>query len=541
MKVHSWLLTKKRGMHRTDSLLLGVITEFVFAVFCISAGIIGLVWIFTFFILPEWRVHERYERVECTFVDSRITPRTVLGNLPISAGTENAQSIFEDSGETPEERLIAEEDSDSKNAGKVHSEGKKKNSRSAEISEKNTEKDSGNDSVKDFSGEKRSEKKRGEKKNFPERMVEEIRTNLQDYCYWPEMQLRYNVDGVERTNWTLNFGSIIQNSDFPTEESARQFLSQWQNGKTYEGYYNPENPDQIVIIYGWQWENYIALVIPVSLFLIGFGILIHALSTPRSGSKESSAVRAAGGTARDGVVPPLEHQAFPYVPQIEDITDSPGIRLAFRLPIIDSPAWTLCILACVTLAWNFGCVLFLTVIACSFLQTVADGLMLLYLAPFLLVGVWLFIHTSTRIRNATAIGPTLVEVDEFPLLPGRTVRMFLSQRGEKRINWLNIVLICEEEAVFTHGTNTRREKQRVYQQLIFGEEGIDVTQEKSFDVEIPLTIPHDAMHSFVAPRNQINWRILIQGTAGCYPMFERSFPLVVYPAAVSGGSVEEKI
>ncbi len=492
MKVHSWLLTKKRGMHRTDSRTLGVITEFAFAFFCVSAGLVGLFWIFTFFILPEWQVHERFEKVQCTFLDSRISKRSALGIALKEEETENSQSIFEDSGNTPEENLISEEKSSKKTA----------------------------DSNTIHPG-------------LPERVVNGIRVNLHDICYWPELQLKYKVGEVERTNWTSGFGSIIQSSDFPDEESAQSFLAQWKKGETYDGFYNPENPDQIVIMHGWRWENYIALVIPVSLLLIGAGVLIHAFTIPHAGSKESSAAHGAKrGVLESAASANVNFTQYPYIPQIDDITDSPGIHFAYRLPIIDSPAWTLCILVFATLTWNFGCVLFLTIAACSFLQTFSDCLLLFYLFPFLLFGIWLMVHTLTQIRNATAIGPTIMEVEDFPLLPGRTVRMFLSQRGEQRINWMNVVLICEEEAVFTHGTNTRREKQRVFQQLIFGEEGIDVSQEKSFDVEIPLTIPSDAMHSFAAPRNQINWRVLIQGTTGLFPMFERIFPLVVLPGKI---------
>ena len=133
------------------------------------------------------------------------------------------------------------------------------------------------------------------------------------------------------------------------------------------------------------------------------------------------------------------------------------------------------------------------------------------------------------------MGPTIAEISSFPLFPGQQVQVFLSQGGECPLQWLNVVLICEEEAVFTHGTNTRREKLRIYQRLIFGEERVDITPACAFDVEFPLEIPKEAMHSFLSPHNQINWRLIVQGKVGKFPMFERVFPLIVYPEIQEAG------
>ena len=447
---------------------MGIIVEFAFAVFCVLAGVIGMLWLLFFSVLPEWRIHERYEKTVCTLLDSRIVPRTVLGNHPLPEETETP-SLFEDAP-----------------------------------------------------NEKDSEPKRS-KFN-----VKNLRSKLQDVYYLPEMQLKYSVNGVERTNWTSNFGALARSSRFATRESAQVFLGQWTKGKNYYCLFNPEAPDQVVMMRGWHWENFFALTIPVSLIFMGLGMMLHALTVPRiGGSKELAAVQTLTRNRLENDQVPEEK--FPFIPSVGDIMDSPGIRLPYRLPMIDSPAWTLGVLAAVTLTWNAGCVIFLTIIACSFLQTFADWLLFFYLFPFLGVGPWLFVHTFVEFRNATMVGPTIAEISSFPLIPGQQVRVFLSQGGERPLQWLNVVLICEEEAVFTHGTNTRREKLRIYQRLIFGEERVDITPDCAFDVEFPLEIPNEAMHSFISPHNQINWRLIVQGKVGKFPMFERVFPLIVYP------------
>ncbi len=526
MKDRSWLLVKKRGNHRTDSRLVGLIAEFSFAGFCILAGVVGLLWIWFFYILPEWRIHERYEKTVCELVDCRISPRTVLGNHPVLK--ENGE-FFEDNAGGEFFDKSERKNIDSRALQKEEVSGF--SSAEEEMNAPENEDSIGNSGVKG--------QERFVGKDAVSGSVFSVRNlaSLGDRYYLPEMQLKYHVGGVERTNWTSSFGSITRFSSFPTEESAKEFLSLFRIGRKYDCLFNPEDPDEVVIMRGWQWENFFALIIPSSLFLIGLGVGIHALTAPRpGGSKEKTAILTAGLKVLEREN--LPHGEFPNLPPIDEITDSPGVRLAYRLPIIDSPVWTLCILVAVTLAWNAACLVFLTIAACSFLLTLADWMTLAYLIPFLGVGIWLLIFTFIQLRNATVIGPTLMEIENFPIFPGKSVHVFLSQGGGRPIQWLNAILVCEEEAVFTHGTNTRRERQRVYQRLIFGEESIKTTRDQAFEVMFPLEIPRGAMHSFTSPRNQIHWRIIVQGKIGRYPMFERSFPLVVYPENSIGREIK---
>ena len=54
---------------------MGIIVEFAFAVFCVLAGVIGMLWLLFFSVLPEWRIHERYAKTVCTLLDSRVVPK----------------------------------------------------------------------------------------------------------------------------------------------------------------------------------------------------------------------------------------------------------------------------------------------------------------------------------------------------------------------------------------------------------------------------------------------------------------------------------
>ncbi|MBQ4142353.1 MAG: hypothetical protein IJD43_02650 [Thermoguttaceae bacterium] len=468
MKEHSWLFTKKRGEHRTDSQRVGLAAELAFSAVCILAGAAGLIWLMTFYVIPEWKIHSQYKEVDCTLVAVRCLPRTILGNRPILQETVEDPSNFE----------------------------KEYFSREGEA-----------------------------KKTEKTELVPNLGLHFQEIYYLPEMQLKYSAGGAERTVWTLVFDSVTRFSKFPTEESAEEFLKNWKVGERYDCLIDPKDPDQVVFIQDWQWENFLALIVPASLVFIGVGIGIHALTAPRySVSKERNAFYAAFRPQVDGEC--SFGDEFPYVPDVREIIDSPGIRLAYRLPILDSPAWVLFIQTLVVLLWGMGCVGFLVLTALNFRENGA-WLLFCYLIAFLAVGVWLVGHTYVQLRNATAV--TLLEIEPFPIVPGTPARLFLSQSGRRLLSWINVILVCEEEVVFTHGTNTRREKQRVYQRLIFGDHGIPMTDKSAFEAEFLLDVPSTAMHSFVSEHNQICWRVIVQGKLSGIPMFERSFPIIVCP------------
>ncbi|HMC11219.1 MAG TPA: hypothetical protein VKH44_08005, partial [Pirellulaceae bacterium] len=41
--------------------------------------------------------------------------------------------------------------------------------------------------------------------------------------------------------------------------------------------------------------------------------------------------------------------------------------------------------------------------------------------------------------------------------------------------------------------------------------------------------PPTAMHSFQSPHNLVRWKLVVRGEAETWPLFERGFPIVVYP------------
>jgi len=272
------------------------------------------------------------------------------------------------------------------------------------------------------------------------------------------------------------------------------------------------------------------LVVPVSLSLIGAGGLLFAWlhwgkSVERRAAlakkvQESELLGGNGHGAGD----------YPYVPQMKRITDSPGTRLRFRLPVDISPGWSLLgvLIACVF--WNGIVGVFVALAINDYLRGKPDWLMTLFLIPFVAVGLWLIWMVIHEFLVTTGAGPTLVEISDHPLRPGGSYRLFVSQAGRLSFNRFEVALVCEEEATFTCGTDTRTETREVFRRPLFSREGFEVIRGLPFEAELTLSVPASAMHSFKAEYNSICWKIVVSGDVAGWPDYERAFPVVVLPA-----------
>jgi hypothetical protein len=129
------------------------------------------------------------------------------------------------------------------------------------------------------------------------------------------------------------------------------------------------------------------------------------------------------------------------------------------------------------------------------------------------------------------IGTTRLEVSQHPFYPGGLFRALVSQTGRLHVRWFQVQLVCEEQAVYQQGTDTRRATSRVFQATAFNQRKFDIRPQQAFEAEFELAVPDSAMHSFVAAHNAIVWMLVVRGRVARWGEFERRFPVYVYPAA----------
>ena len=280
----------------------------------------------------------------------------------------------------------------------------------------------------------------------------------------------------------------------------------------------------------WDWSRTIALLVLISLIVSGaLGVLFSVSHVGTSAERRS---------ARAQRTPKLDilldrdsaRRAFPGLPSAEDLTNSPGVRLAYRLPMSFSSGWSLLFsLALFCLFWHGTTAVLIGLAVRQFRAGHVDWFFVFFVGAFLFVGAWSTQFFFQQLAQATTIGPTALEISDHPLYPGHNYNVYLSQSGRLLIRRLEVCLVCDEEATYHQGTDIRTERRRVMDQLLFAVDDIDIGPGQPFERQDRVTMPTPVMHSFQAPHNSIQWKLLVRGEVIGWPRFERAFPIIVYP------------
>jgi hypothetical protein len=278
----------------------------------------------------------------------------------------------------------------------------------------------------------------------------------------------------------------------------------------------------------WPW---FAMVIPLALIVYGTIAFVNAVwKTAASTERRAAVVQKATDWELLGVASRDSTPTLPTVPPIDAVTDSPGVRLAHRLPINASSGWVSFIMAAVCLTWNTLVAIFVVqVIALHRAGDQTAWLLTWLMFPLVIAGVWTVVALVRQLLFNIAIGTTRVEVSQHPFYPGGTFHGFVSQTGRVRVRWLQVQLVCEEQAIYQQGTDTRRAASRVFRAVLFSQRKFEIHPPHAFEVTFDLTIPETVMHSFVSTHNAVIWTIVVCGRMTRWGDFERRFPVYVYP------------
>lgn len=358
----------------------------------------------------------------------------------------------------------------------------------------------------------------------------------------PELKIEYEVDGQTYTSgWTYDittardFASSYSRDREAAEEVLGRFVGDGDGAATYPCWYDPADPRVAVLERGASWWIWLVLVIPASFVAIGGGGLIYRMLSWGKSAEHRAAVARRVSRHDPFKTNGASAGELPNIPDGSDITNSPGTQLRFRLPIATSAGWALfgVLLAC--LIFNGIVSIFVVIAIGGHLEGQPDWFLTLFIIPFVLVGIGLIVFFVRQLLVTTGVGPTRVEISSHPLRPGQQCKMFISQSGRLRINSIRVLLVCEEEATYRQGTNTRTETRRVHDQEVFRRDRFEVQRGTPFETECALQVPAGAMHSFKADHNQINWKVVVTGDVAGWPDYKRSFPVIIHPANGSSG------
>ncbi len=221
---------------------------------------------------------------------------------------------------------------------------------------------------------------------------------------------------------------------------------------------------------------------------------------------------------------------WPAVPVELAWTLIPGTRLRFRLKQKQQLHWNLIV--------SFGLALLFVIVAsgATFITWTSWGegridLLGAFLNAALLVGCAFSFRIFIRqLLSVTGIRGTRLEIEEYPLRPGKTYKALLIQGGRVRLKKIDVILNCVELATFRDGTDLRSESKKVFGKRVFRKRGIEVQQGQPLEAEFEIGIAEDAMHSFSSANNQVIWNLSVLITSRGWPDQLRTFSLLVGPA-----------
>lgn len=266
------------------------------------------------------------------------------------------------------------------------------------------------------------------------------------------------------------------------------------------------------------------IVIGLTAFVIGVS---RTLASPEKRSAMASKVKQSHLRRSDDEAPVAN------LPSLESLTDSPGVKLAYRLAIKQGERSHLILSMLFTVAWNAMVAVLAVVAVQKILSQGPDWFLNVLLVGFGTVSFFTTKWFFQLFRRHTGIGPTAVEIDQLPLLPGREVQLYLCQYGRIAFTKLSLSLICFEEATYQQGTDVRTERRetcRIAAELDESKsEDLVAEPEKPLELGCKINLPDDIMHSFQSEHNAVVWRIVVEGDAPKWPSFCRNFPVVVYP------------
>ena len=275
---------------------------------------------------------------------------------------------------------------------------------------------------------------------------------------------------------------------------------------------------------------WLALIVGLSSLIIGASGLIYSTLYISASVERRSAI--AKKAAKMELSPQRKPSTIelPAVPREANLTNSPGVTLAYRLPTAESPAWrVLATVAIVLLSTPIG-IASLVIAVDSWRTGEPTWVALIVGIPFMMGSYFSARYLFRQLWLTTVFGPTCVEISDLPLRPGGEYEIFVSQSGRFRLPGVRLCVICEEEANFSHGTDIRTENHAVYEQPVFSREAVQVEPGYPLEVRSSFQLPPNAMHSFQSTHNAVRWKLMLTSTArGTAPPFVRSFPLVVYP------------
>lgn len=156
--------------------------------------------------------------------------------------------------------------------------------------------------------------------------------------------------------------------------------------------------------------------------------------------------------------------------------------------------------------------------------------MWLFGVPFIAIGVFLLVGSLWNMFAGLKVAPPEVSVSRTELRPGESFNVTYVQRFRlaTTLQDCRVELVFRESATYTQGTDTRTD---THEQVVMFFEGPAGHFDPGAEVrrDGTLQIPADAMHSFEATHNKLQWFVRVHVDVQEWPDMTELFDLTVLP------------
>jgi hypothetical protein len=354
--------------------------------------------------------------------------------------------------------------------------------------------------------------------------------------YRPEIFIEYQFHEQNYRLWTYDESMLVADSELgyvDDLETIQKIVDSYKKQEQYPCWVKISDPKYAILFHPSPMWGWFFLMIPVSLAGSGFvGLWLtmcrHGFFRRRFTSKLFPVVPFLTGHKTQ--------TQFPAVPAHVTLNDSPGTRLAFRLPT--SQISMIRVFGAILLGffWN---VISWVILFCVFFTDEKGSVSIfsrLFAIFFCLVGVGLIAWGINLVLAALSVGATLLELSDHPIIPGRKFRLHLTQFGTFRIRQYTVAVVCEEVARFRQGTDTITNRKTVYSKEIFTKSDFETVGDTPLETEILFLLPYGVMHSLMTEHNEIRWKIAVSAEIAGLSDLYRECPIIVHPSAVASPS-----
>ena len=349
---------------------------------------------------------------------------------------------------------------------------------------------------------------------------------LEDEGFLPDVEIRYVAGGQTHQVWTYD----VHRYAVASEEEALALVEPFEPGTETDCWYDPYDVSRVVLVRGRAWWVWLIAWLPAPFIAAGLGGLgLTALGWGRSAERRSAERDRGAGMEVFREISGDEAR-MPTVPSAEPIANSPGVHLAYRLPVAGDASVRIAVIGFVCLAWNIFAAMLLTSGVMQWVGGDFNPRLWLLTAALLTVGAGLAFRLVAEWTQIAARGATRIEVDGHPFRPGALRKVHLSQTGRARFQYIEAFLSCTETAVYKQGTDVRSESRVVFQQRCFFRSSVQVEPSLGLEEFFDVTPPTDVMHSFAGRFNRIEWSIDVHGEVEGHGAFVRRFPIIIEPS-----------